>query len=102
MKKHNSEEPELRIKPRQSTTVAIRVPSDTLESLKVIASERDMSIEALIRLYVGQGLRNDLARSFADHMLQRVAEVLRRHIDSPEEVSTIIDEVRAPAHRESR
>ncbi|MDJ1175730.1 hypothetical protein [Roseofilum capinflatum] len=53
----------LSIKPRPSENVSISIPKDTLESLKIIAHNRDMSLEALLRFYIGQGLRQDLAQS---------------------------------------
>lgn len=53
----------LSIKPRPSENVSIPIPKDTLEALKIIAHNRDMSLEALLRFYIGQGLRQDLAQS---------------------------------------
>ena len=41
------EDLELRVHPRESKTVSIQIPKDTLESLKKVAANRDMSLEAL-------------------------------------------------------
>ena len=53
----------LQLHPRPHETVSLEIPKDTLESLKKIALSRDMSYEALLKFYIGQGLRQDLASS---------------------------------------
>ncbi|MBH8553212.1 hypothetical protein I8751_12690 [Nostocaceae cyanobacterium CENA357] len=55
------DELELDLKPRATETVSIEIPTETLQSLKKIAANRDMSLDALIKFYVGQSLRQDLA-----------------------------------------
>ena len=39
-------------------------PVKALASIREVAAERDMSPEALMKLYIGQGLRQDIARRF--------------------------------------
>ncbi len=73
------------------------MPIDVLESLYEIAEVRDMSLEALIRFYVGHGLREDLDRRYGDRVMAKTEEVLSSHIDSDEEVSTILEEIRLKA-----
>jgi hypothetical protein len=51
-------------RPRPSEGVVLSIPLDALASIREIAAERDMSPEALLRFYVGQGLRQDIARRF--------------------------------------
>ena len=103
MKKPDEETPKaeegfvLQFRPRASTKVTLQIPVDTLASLEKVATSRDMSAEALIKLYVGQGLRQDLARLFADRVLEKTAQVLTRHIQSEEEVSAILNEIRVEA-----
>jgi len=87
---------ELRFRPRAAETVSIEIPKDALDSLKKVAAIRDMSYQALLKFYIGQGLRQDLSRLFADSVLDRAAEVLAKHIQSEEEVSAIIRELREP------
>lgn len=84
---------ELRFRPRAAEKVSIEMPKDALNSLKKVAAIRDMSYQALLKFYIGQGLRHDLSRFFADHVLDKTAEVLTRHIQSEEEVSTIMREI---------
>ncbi len=86
-------EPELRIRERPSQAVAIQIPNDTLASLTKVAERRDMSREALLRLYIGEGLRRDLSKLVSDRVLETTAEVLARHIGS-EELSVIMEEIR--------
>jgi hypothetical protein len=103
MKKPNKEAPraeegfELRLHPRPTTPLSLQIPVETLASLEKAAASRDMSVEALVKLYVGQGLRQDLARLFADRVLETTAQVLTRHLHSEEEVSAILKEIRGEA-----
>ena len=60
----SDEEFELRLRPRVTETVSIEIPADTVESLKKVAASRDMSMEALLKFYIGQSLRQDLAELF--------------------------------------
>ena len=56
---NNPEEIKLHIRPRPTEKVSIKIPTDTLESLQKIAALKDMSVEALLKFYIGQGLRQD-------------------------------------------
>jgi hypothetical protein len=53
---------ELKFRSRNSQPVTIRIPADTLIELEKIAAGRDLSVEALIKLYIGQALRQDLPK----------------------------------------
>lgn len=86
---------ELKLRPRPSTTIQFKVPSNTYEQLRQIAATRDMSIDALIKLYIGQGLRQDLAQHFANHLLDLTAQILACHGQSPEQVEAILHEIRS-------
>jgi hypothetical protein len=86
---------ELQLRPRPSTTVQLKVPTETYENLERIAATRDMPVDALLKLYIGQGLRQDLAQRFADHVLDLTAQVLARHGQSPEQVESILREIRS-------
>lgn len=84
---------ELTVKPRPAEVVTLKVPVDTLEALGRIAGTRDMSVEALIKFYVGQGLRQDLAKRYGDRLLESAASVLARHLRSEQEVDAILREI---------
>jgi len=64
---------ELRFRPRASSEVTVQIPDDALTSLREIAASRDMSVEALIKLYIGQGLRQDSAKQLGDSVLEKAA-----------------------------
>lgn len=65
-----------------------------LASLEKIAAGRDTSVEALLKLYIGQSMRQDLAKLSADRVLEKTEQVLKQHIQSEEEVSAILKEIR--------
>lgn len=91
--KNYDENFELHFHPRPSETVSVRIPKDTLESLGKVAVTRDMSCEALIRFYIGQGLREDLSKKFANHVLETTARILKHHIKPQEKISEIMKEI---------
>jgi hypothetical protein len=103
MKKQNNDTPrteegfDLRLRPRPTTPLTIKIPIEAMASLERVAASRDMSVEALVKLYLGHGLRQDLAKLFADRVLETTAQVLTRHIQSEEEVSAILKEIRGEA-----
>lgn len=98
-KKTTGREERLKLHPRSrpSETVSLQIPLDTLASLERVAASRDMSHQALMKFYIGQGLRQDLARLYSDRVMDRTAEVLARHLQSQDEVSAIIREIRDEA-----
>lgn len=83
----------LRVRPRSTEPITLDIPSDTLETLKRVAANRDMSVQALLKLYIGQGLRQDAAQLYADRVLEMTAEVLTQHLESEEEVAAILREI---------
>jgi hypothetical protein len=94
----------LHLRPRPVSTVSLQIPVDTLASIEKVAASRDMfasltdakglrSPQALMKFYIGQGLRQDLTKLFADRVLEKTAQVLTHHILSEEEISAIIREV---------
>ncbi|MEG4170245.1 MULTISPECIES: hypothetical protein [unclassified Microcoleus] len=96
---NSEEEIKLQVRPRTAEIVSLNIPIDTLASLEKIAANRDMSVEALLKFYIGQGLREDLAKVFSERLLDKTAQVLARHLESPEEISTIIREIQAETAR---
>lgn len=91
------DELKLHLRPRAVEVVSVKIPTDTLEALKKVACSRDMSYQALLKLYIGQGLRQDMAKLYAEQVLETTAQVLTRHIQSTEEVSAIMQEIRVGA-----
>jgi hypothetical protein len=85
---------ELKVRPREAETVSLQIPKDTLASLKKVAEQRDMALDALLKLYIGKCLRQDLSQLFANQVLDSTAKVLARHHHSEEEVAQILQEIR--------
>ncbi|MDB9375060.1 MULTISPECIES: hypothetical protein [Nodularia] len=92
---NNHEELKLQLRPRATEVVSLNIPTDTLASLKEVAASKDMSLEALLKFYIGQGLRQDISKLFNERLLDKTAQVLSRHIQSEEEVSIIMQEIQA-------
>jgi hypothetical protein len=90
---------EIKFRPRETETVAINIPKDTLASIKKVANSRDMSYQALLKFYIGKGLRQDISQIFGDRVLETTEEVLARRMISKDEVSAILHEIRAGAIR---
>ncbi len=65
-----------------------------IEALEDDDFEKDMSFPALLRYYIGNGLRQDLAKMFSENILETTGQVLAKHITSEEEVSKIIQEIK--------
>ncbi len=53
------EQVQLQIKPRQTEAVLLQIPVEAMRSLEEVAKSRDMSVDALLKFYIGQGLRQD-------------------------------------------
>ena len=89
-------EPEslLHVHPRETAVISLAIPKDVLTSLQQVAAQRDMSYQALLKLYIGQGLRQDLARLFGERVLETTARVLAHRLQSEEEVASIMREIR--------
>jgi len=65
---------------RPSKMVSIRVPKDTLENLKLIATQKELGYQSLLKLYIGEGLRRDLAESSRDRIIAKTVAIVRKHI----------------------
>jgi hypothetical protein len=77
---------------RPMTTISIRIPEDVIEDLKEVAPKLGFSgYQPLIRAYIGQGLRADLARLDRPE-LARLEKSLRRHGVKGKVISAVLDE----------
>ncbi|MGI9035003.1 MAG: hypothetical protein ACR2GD_03080 [Pyrinomonadaceae bacterium] len=48
--------------------ISIGIPPETLEALEKVAERKDLPLKALLKLYVGQGLRQDLSQEEAKEL----------------------------------
>ena len=54
--------------PRETKDVSLKLSADTLDLLRKKAEEREMPLEALLKFYIGQGLRQDLSKEEAKEL----------------------------------
>lgn len=88
---------DLRLQPRPTESLTVAIPSEALAALREVAATRDMTPEALMKFYIGQGLRQDTARLFSERILETTARVLARHIPSEAERAAILREIQGEA-----
>ena len=75
----------LKPRKRESGEITLKIPKDVLASLDKIAKKRDLPVHALLKLYIGQGLRQDLSQEEAKKLaLKR----LKSRRDSKETAET--------------
>lgn len=84
-------------KDRPNVMVSIWMPENVVEDLKRIAPLLGFSgYQPLIRAYVGQGLRADLARLEQGADVTRLVESLRRQGVNDEVLATAVAKAQAP------
>lgn len=85
-------------KGRAMATISLRMPEDVVEDLKRIAPRLGFSgYQPLIRAYIGQGLRADLARLEKNPEVMNLIESLRRRGVSDEVIASAMAEVKGSA-----
>ncbi len=92
---NNNEDYILTIKPRPSETVSIKIPLDTLKKLQEIANNRNMSVESLIRFYIGNNLREEISQQFSKKLMNSTLKALTKYISSESEREEIIQEIKS-------
>jgi hypothetical protein len=91
--KTNPERIEQRLRhDRPMATISMRIPEDVIDDLKEVAPKLGFSgYQPLMRAYIGQGLRKDLAR-LENPGVQALEESLRRHGVGDEVISAVLGE----------
>jgi hypothetical protein len=85
-------------KDRPMTMVSIRIPDDVIDDLKRVAPMLGFSgYQALIKAYVGQGLRTDLERLESGIEISVLIESLRKKGVKDEIISSAMAEAQSPA-----
>lgn len=75
----------LKFYPRETKSVELEISADTLEVLEKKAKEKDLPLKALLKLYIGQGLRQDLTQEEAKELaLKRLKS--RKGTDEKKEI----------------
>ena len=85
-------------KDRPMTMVSIRIPNDVIEDLKRVAPMLGFSgYQALIKAYIGQGLRADLERLENSVEVSALIESLQKKGVKEEIISSAMAEVQSSA-----
>ncbi len=85
-------------KNRPMTMVSIRIPDDVIADLKRVAPLLGFSgYQALIKAYIGQGLRTDLERLEGGVDVSALIESLRKKGVNDEIISSAMQEVQGTA-----
>jgi hypothetical protein len=83
-------------KDRPMTMVSIRIPDDVIEDLKRVAPLLGFSgYQALIKAYIGQGLRASLERLEGSVEISTMVESLRKKGVKEEIISSVIAEAQS-------
>ncbi len=86
-------------KDRPMTMVSIRIPDDVIDDLKRVAPLLGFSgYQALIKAYIGQGLRADLERLEGGIELSVLLESLRKKGVKDEIISSAMAEIQSSPH----
>jgi hypothetical protein len=77
---------------RPMATISMRMPEDVIDDLKEVAPKLGFSgYQPLIRAYIGQGLRKDLAKLGRPEFAE-LEESMRRHGVRDEVISAVLGE----------
>ena len=86
----DGEQVEIRWRKAESESVAIELPKTAIASLEKVAQNKDMSVNALLKFYIGRGLRQDLSDLSANQLLDAVAEVLNERLGSQADTDEVM------------
>lgn len=88
------EQVEIRWRKAESESVSIDLPKTAIASLEKVAQNKEMSVNALLKFYIGRGLRQDLSDLSANQLLDAVAEVLSDRLGSQADADAVMREIR--------
>ena len=70
-------------KDRPMTSITLRIPEDVVDSLKEIAPHKGFSgYQALLKAYIGEGLRRDEAQLSQDKTVRLIEALKRRGVSA--------------------
>ncbi len=85
-------------KDRPMTMISLRIPEDVVEDLKRMAPRLGFSgYQPLIRAYIGQGLRVDMARFEENEEVAQLIESLKKHGVQEDVIASAMAEVQQTA-----
>lgn len=81
-------------KDRPTTSMTMRIPVHVLQGLKEVAPIKGMTgYQSLIKFYIGQGLRKDLADIKRKNFTERTKKVLKKYKVNPKAIEEIMEAV---------
>lgn len=90
-------------KERPMTTISLRMPENVVDDLKRVAPYLGFSgYQPLMRAYIGQGLRKDLARLEQPPQVSYLLDSLRRHGVGDEVIAAAMAEMALQADTQSQ
>lgn len=79
---------------RKNMMVSLRMPEDVVQNLKRVAPLKGMSgYQALIKYYVGMGLRRDLESLCLQEVPERIRGILEKHGFTGDERNELLKEL---------
>jgi hypothetical protein len=70
----DGEQVQIRWRPRETDTVTLKLPKSAIASLQKVAETKEMSVDALLKLYISQSLRRDLSDPSANQTMNAMVE----------------------------
>ena len=81
---------------RPNKSITMRIPEDVLEDLKRVASRKGVTgYQGLIKLYIGQALRKDLAEMREEQAAERARRVLEKHTVAASVIEEVVAAVKS-------
>lgn len=62
---------------RESVDIKLNIPKDVIESLEKIAKKRDLSVESVLKFFIGQGLRKELGPKETSRLARERLKAIR-------------------------
>ncbi len=74
---------------RESVEVKLDIPKDVLETLQEIADKKRVSVESVLKFFIGQGLRKELdSKSAKEHLMKRLNS--RKNMEAVADVDLVV------------
>ena len=67
----------MKIYERESVDIKLNIPKDVIESLEKIAKKRDLSVESVLKFFIGQGLRKELGPKETSRLAKERLKAMR-------------------------
>ena len=62
---------ELKFYERESAEITLDIPKDVFATLQEIADKKEMSVESVLKFFIGQGLRKELNPKSASELMRK-------------------------------